>query len=83
MRIELHQPKDLPWLRKDIEELERRGYPVIRHSEHHFKIGDINYWPSKGKIVIDPCTKHSEKGFQALLDLLASRRREGMQVLDL
>lgn len=62
---------DPPRWRWEIERLEEQGRDVRRCSPHHLKIGPINYYPGTGKIYVDPHTKHLEKGFDALLKLLA------------
>jgi hypothetical protein len=34
----------------------------------------VNYYPHRGTITIDPCLRHSAKGFGALLALLETKR---------
>ncbi len=63
-------PSDSPDLRKDIQQLEKLGYSVQRCTPHHIKIGPYNWFPSTGKITIDPQSRHPEKGFDAFLRLL-------------
>lgn len=62
--------QDTPEQRRQITELERRGYPVRRMTQYHVKIGDINYYITKGTITIDPAFRCKIKGFDALLALL-------------
>lgn len=73
-------PQDPPKLREQIEVLERRGYPVMRCTRYHIKIGDYNWFWSTGKITIDPQTRHPEKGFDAFLRLLPDPMKKGGRV---
>lgn len=63
-------PEDSPKLVTQIEKLEKLGYNVCRCSPFHVKIGPYNWFPTTGKITIDPQSRHPEKGFDALLRLL-------------
>ncbi|RQH09477.1 hypothetical protein [Bradyrhizobium sp. RP6] len=65
---------DTPEQRRQITELERRGFPVRRMTRYHVKIGKVNYYITKGTITIDPTIRHGEKGFESLLELLDSTR---------
>lgn len=67
MTLPLHLDTDPPRWREEIEALERMGLNLRRCSEHHLKIGEVNYYPSTGRIYIDPARKYPEKGFKALL----------------
>lgn len=67
---------DAPHVRKEIQTLLDRGYPVVRHSVHQLKIGSISYYPGKGTIMEDPHYVRSEKGLEALLDLIESIKRQ-------
>jgi hypothetical protein len=67
--LSLIQAGDADDLKKAITQLKKR-YPVVRKSEHHFKIRAVNYYPSTGRITIDPCQVHSERGYDALYSLL-------------
>lgn len=67
-------PTDPVAVRKQIKTLLDRGYRVVRCSVHQLKIGEISYYPGKGTIMVDPTTRHREKGFDALLDLLDSAK---------
>jgi hypothetical protein len=62
--------QDTPGQRRQIIELERRGYPVRRMTQYHVKIGDVNYYITTGTITIDPAVRYKMKGFEALLALL-------------
>ena len=70
MSSNLYLPRDPGKLRKEIRELVKLGYRVQRCTAYHLKIGPVNYFWSTGKITTDPCERHNEKGFQALLDVL-------------
>jgi hypothetical protein len=73
-------PEDSPLLREQIEELERLAYSVQRCTRHHVKIGPVNFYPSRGKITIDPDSRHPEKGFEALLRLLDGMKKNVIQL---
>ncbi len=75
MTMPLHLDTDPPRWRQEIEELERMGEDVRRCSVHHVKIGDVNYYPSTGRIYIDPCIKYPNKGFKALLHVIEESKR--------
>ncbi|MBR1191468.1 hypothetical protein [Bradyrhizobium sp. AUGA SZCCT0160] len=62
--------QDTPEQRRQLTELERRGYPVRRMTQYHVKIGEVNYYVTTGTITIDPAVRHKMKGFHALLALL-------------
>lgn len=62
--------QDTPEQRRQIIELERRGFPVRRMTQYHVKIGKVNYYITKGTITIDPTIRYEKKGFDALLGLL-------------
>lgn len=81
MRLELIQPNDSPDLRKQIAELRGLGYRVLRYTEYQLKIGPVSYYPTTGRIMIDPAIKHPEKGFEALLELLDKTRRPNIVFL--
>jgi hypothetical protein len=66
----LTRPGDTDETRRQIAELLARGFPVRRLTEYQLKIGDINYYPTKGTITIDPSQRHPKKGFNALIELL-------------
>jgi hypothetical protein len=63
-------PSDLSSVRYEILKLKKLGYKMTRPSRHHLKIGSINYFPSTGTITSDPCYRHTERGFEALLRIL-------------
>lgn len=71
---------DTPEIQKQISHLLDLKYRPVRKTEYHLKIQDINYYPHRGTITIDPSLRHSESGFEALLALLA-RKREIKQTL--
>ena len=81
MPLETIQPTDSAAVRKQIKELQKRGYRVIRYTEYQLKVGAISYFPSTGTIVIDPRHKHSEKGFDAFLGLL--KRSQSPNIIEL
>ncbi|UWU92939.1 hypothetical protein [Bradyrhizobium sp. CB1015] len=62
--------QDTPEQRRQIIELERRGFQVRRMTQYHVKIGKVNYYITKGTITIDPTIRYEKKGFDALLGLL-------------
>jgi hypothetical protein len=66
----LFHEQDTPEQRRQIIELECRGFPVRRMTQYHVKIGKVNYYITKGTITIDPTIRHEKKGFDALLGLL-------------
>lgn len=70
----LFHEQDTPEQRRQIAELERRGFPVRRMTQYHVKIGKVNYYITKGTITIDPTIRHAEKGFESLLQLLDRTR---------
>lgn len=67
-------PNDPPHFRKELEELQKRGYDVRRCTTYHVKIGDVNYFLGKGTISLDLHTRYPEKGFKAQLELLDDKR---------
>lgn len=64
---------DTPSERKQITDLERRGYDICRKTRYHVKIAEVNYFITTGTITIDPSTRHKHKGFGALLKLLEEK----------
>ena len=69
-KTELFFPTDPPEWHSEIRALQKRGYKVTRPSPHQIKVGPINYYPSTGTITSDPCRRHTEKGFDGLLEVL-------------
>jgi len=61
---------DTPEQRRQIKELIKLGYPVERKTHAHVKILTVNYFITTGTITIDPCIRHKQKGYDALLKLL-------------
>jgi hypothetical protein len=56
---------------------------ITRPSPYQLKIGDINYYPSTGRITLDPAIVHDGRGLDALLDLLEERQnRVGLELSD-
>jgi hypothetical protein len=56
---------------------------IIRPSPYQLKIGDINYYPSTGRITLDPTIVHDGRGLDALLDLLEERQNQvGLDLSD-
>jgi hypothetical protein len=70
----LYNPRDLALIRRTV------AYSVQRCTRHHIKIGPVNFYPSRGKITIDPDSSHPEKGFEALLQLLANMKKNVLQL---
>lgn len=66
-------PGDCEAVKKVINDLQQRGHFVVRHTKYQIKIGDVNYYLTKGTIMLDPCNVQKEKGFDALLDVLDER----------
>ncbi|MDP2227068.1 MAG: hypothetical protein Q8J78_06290 [Moraxellaceae bacterium] len=64
------RPCDTPTVRDQIRQLVELKYHVQRKTDHQLKIGPVNYYPVRGTITLDPCERHSERGFTALLELL-------------
>lgn len=50
--------------------LEQLGYRPHRPSPYQLKIGEFNFWPSTGRITIDPDRKYPERGLYAFQDLI-------------
>ena len=61
--------------RAAIKALLSRRYHLRRPSRFHLKIDDVNYFPTKGTITLDPFMLHSETGLNALIELLEKRQR--------
>jgi hypothetical protein len=70
---QLFWPNDTAELKEQMREFIRLGYYVLRKTEYHIKIYEINYFPTKGTITIDPHERYKHKGFEALLELLEER----------
>jgi hypothetical protein len=70
----LFRPGDPAEIRDQIRHLLSLKYYVQRKTDFHIKIGDVNYYPHRGTITIDPSLRHAEKGFKALLALLETKR---------
>jgi hypothetical protein len=66
--------QDSEELRKQIRDLIKRGYSVRRPSPFHIKIGSVNYYPSRGKVTVDPTQKITGTGYDALLEALEKWR---------
>lgn len=65
---------DTPEIQEQISRLLALKFYPVRKTDYHLKIGDVNFYPHRGTITIDPCLRHSETGFEALLDLLERKR---------
>ncbi len=63
-------PTDSAEVRQQIEHLLAQGYKVRRPTAFQIKVGPFNYYPSKGKIYVDPAEKREERGFDAFLKLI-------------
>jgi hypothetical protein len=66
----LARPGDSDETRNEIAELLARGFRVSRPTHFQLKIARFNYYPNTGRITIDPCHRHSKRGFDALIELL-------------
>jgi hypothetical protein len=66
---------DTPEIQEQISQLLALKYRPVRKTEYHLKIQDVNYYPHRGTITIDPSLRHSASGFEALLALLARKRK--------
>jgi hypothetical protein len=66
----LARPGDSEETRNEIAELLSRGFRVGRPHQYQLKIARFNYYPNTGRITIDPCHRHSKRGFDALIELL-------------
>lgn len=64
---------DTPEQRRQITELEKRGYPISRKTRYHVKILEVNYFITTGTITIDPDIRYKHKGFDALIVLLREK----------
>jgi hypothetical protein len=64
---------DTSEIREQIIELVELRFPVSRKSRYHVKILDVNFFPTKGTITIDPDIRYKEKGFDALVKLLEEK----------
>ena len=70
----LFWPDDPPRLKKELAQLKQLQPSTVRKTKWHVKIDDVNYYPHRGTITIDPHTRRSDRGFEALLELLNKRR---------
>jgi hypothetical protein len=61
-----------------LAELKAAGYEVQRFSDVHWRIGRVNFYPTKASIVVEGRKKEAEKGFIVLLKVL---EREGVEPL--
>jgi hypothetical protein len=66
----LARPGDSDETSNEIAELLSRGFRVGRPNQYQLKIARFNYYPNTGRITIDPCHRHSKRGFDALIELL-------------
>src|SRR5688572_6840857 len=76
----LFLPTDSKEIRLMIKVVQDKGYDVRRPQAHHLKIGPYNFFPTTGKITIDPCTRHPQKGFRAYLELLENSIQPIMEI---
>lgn len=65
----IHHKDDNAELTTQIDQLAKRA-KVLRPHFHQIKVGIFNYFWSTGKITIDPCQTHPERGFEAFVDLI-------------
>jgi DNA-binding response OmpR family regulator len=66
----LFRPTDTDDLRAQIRAIVDRSPNVDRLTDHQLKIGNVNYYPGKGTITIDPHHRHPKKGLDALFEVL-------------
>lgn len=56
-----------------IEELRKHGLIFVQKSPYHFKLDDINFYPGKGTVTLDPGVRIG-RGVEAILDLMERRK---------
>lgn len=66
-----------------IKVLLAKKYYVRRPSKFQLKLDDVNFYPTTGKITIDPYTVHNERGLKSLVELLDKRKRLAFDQLTL
>lgn len=66
----LFRPTDTEDLRAQIRAIVDRSPHVDRLTDFQLKIGNVNYYPGKGTITIDPHHRHPKKGLGALFEVL-------------
>jgi hypothetical protein len=66
----LFRPTDTEDVRTQIRQIVDRGCDPDRLTDHQLKIGNVNYYPGKGTITIDPHHRHPKKGLDALFEVL-------------
>ncbi|WP_024513512.1 hypothetical protein [Bradyrhizobium sp. ARR65] len=67
-------PDDSPQIQKELAQLKQLQPHMTRKTKWHVKIDDVNYYPHRGTITIDPDIRNGDRGFEALLELLKKRR---------
>lgn len=55
------------------EQIEKAGFRVYQCSIHHLKYRHFNFYPTSGKITIDPSYRHPDRGVEAFIELLVRR----------
>ena len=66
----LHHDNDSDGMRHAIERIKEEGFMLHRPSPYHLKVGTANFYPTTGKITIDPTVVHPARGVGAYLKLL-------------
>jgi hypothetical protein len=60
-----------PEMRPVLKKLKKLGFWYIVHTPHHLKVGNVNYYPSTGRIYVDRAPKaFLERGVDALIQYL-------------
>ncbi len=70
----VRNPLLLPMMKKLAEKHIRFTIP----NQHQIKVGPYNFYPARGKIVIDNVGLHSECGEDAFLELIESVKRKAV-----
>lgn len=71
-RKPLYLPNDTADVRNAIKLITDAGYDLVRPSPYHLKVGPANFYPTTGRVTLDPTTVHPVRGTQAFLDLLGN-----------
>ena len=79
----LFREDDADEMRLAIKNLQSLGYNVQRPSMYQLKIADTNYYPTTGKITIDPHLVHPDRGLDSYLKLLRDKRESSMNQISI
>ena len=82
-KMPLYYDDDSPAISMAIKVLLAKKYYIRRPSKFQLKLDDVNFYPTTGKITIDPYTVHNERGLKSLVDLLDNRKRLAFDQLSL